>query len=64
MTIDNRKMFGSCLVGVVGSEPLIGQLVLESLDLIVDCPRNTVSPRQESIPYPSYKLKSGHKLPE
>nr|VFJ54557.1 MAG: hypothetical protein BECKFW1821A_GA0114235_104813 [Candidatus Kentron sp. FW] len=57
MTVGNRKMFGSCLVGAPESEPLIGQLVLESLDLIVDCPRNTLRPRPESPAYPSYKLK-------
>ena len=28
-----------CLVGPVGCEPLIGQIVLEALDLIVDCSR-------------------------
>nr|VFK34233.1 MAG: clan AA aspartic protease, AF_0612 family [Candidatus Kentron sp. MB]VFK76351.1 MAG: clan AA aspartic protease, AF_0612 family [Candidatus Kentron sp. MB] len=57
MTIGNRKMFGSCLVGPVKSEPLIGQLVLESLDLVVDCARNALRPRPESPAYPSYKLK-------
>nr|VFK29277.1 MAG: clan AA aspartic protease, AF_0612 family [Candidatus Kentron sp. MB] len=57
MTIGNRKMFGSCLVGPVKSEPLIGQLVLESLDLVVDCARNVLRPRPESPAYPSYKLK-------
>nr|VFJ63771.1 MAG: hypothetical protein BECKFM1743A_GA0114220_103405 [Candidatus Kentron sp. FM]VFJ65907.1 MAG: hypothetical protein BECKFM1743C_GA0114222_104063 [Candidatus Kentron sp. FM]VFK14890.1 MAG: hypothetical protein BECKFM1743B_GA0114221_103445 [Candidatus Kentron sp. FM] len=55
--IGNRKMFGSCLVGAAESEPLIGQLVLESLDLIVDCPRNALRPRPESPGCPSYKLK-------
>nr|VFJ47909.1 MAG: clan AA aspartic protease, AF_0612 family [Candidatus Kentron sp. DK]VFJ56825.1 MAG: clan AA aspartic protease, AF_0612 family [Candidatus Kentron sp. DK] len=57
ITIGDRKMFGSCLVGPVKSEPLIGQLVLESLDLIVDCARNALRPRPESPAYPSYKLK-------
>lgn len=57
MSIGDRKMFGSCLVGPVKSEPLIGQLVLESLDLVVDCARNALGPRPESPVYPSYKLK-------
>jgi len=57
MTIGDRKMFGSCLVGPVKSEPLVGQLLLESLDLIVDCARNTLRSRPESPAYPSYKLK-------
>nr|VFK10235.1 MAG: hypothetical protein BECKLPF1236A_GA0070988_100346 [Candidatus Kentron sp. LPFa]VFK28469.1 MAG: hypothetical protein BECKLPF1236C_GA0070990_100656 [Candidatus Kentron sp. LPFa] len=58
MTIGDRKMFGSCLVGAVKSESLIGQIVLESLDLIVDCARGALRTRPESPAYPSYKLKS------
>nr|VFK38261.1 MAG: hypothetical protein BECKTC1821D_GA0114238_100412 [Candidatus Kentron sp. TC]VFK39699.1 MAG: hypothetical protein BECKTC1821E_GA0114239_100514 [Candidatus Kentron sp. TC] len=55
--IGDRKMFGSCLVGAVKSESSIGQVVLESLDLIVDCSRGALRPRPESPAYPSYKLK-------
>jgi hypothetical protein len=36
---------------------LIGQLVLEELDLVVDCARNTLGPRPESPTLPLLKLK-------
>jgi len=39
------------------SEPLIGQVVLEALDLIADCGNRTLSPRSESPDYPLLKLK-------
>ncbi len=38
LQVGDRSDFFSCLVGPVGCEPLVGQLVLEALDLIVDCP--------------------------
>lgn len=57
ITISDRKMHCDCLVGPILGEPLIGQLVLESMDLIVDSQRQALSPRPESPAYPSYKLK-------
>ncbi len=57
ITIGDRKTHCDCLVGPMLGEPLIGQLVLESLDLIVDSQRQTLVPRPESPAYPSYKLK-------
>ncbi len=36
LTIGDRSDYFSCLVGAPGCELLIGQLVLEALDLIVD----------------------------
>ncbi len=57
LSIGDRKMHLDCLVGPILTEPLIGQLVLEGLDLIVDCPRKQLSPRPESPAYPSFKLK-------
>ena len=39
------------------TEPLIGRLVLEPLDLIVDAPRKRLRTRPESPTLPSYKLK-------
>ena len=57
LTIGDRSDYFSCLVGPLGCEPLIGQLVLEALDLIVDCSRRRLSPRPESPAYPSYKMK-------
>ena len=57
MTIGDRKMHLDCLVGPLLVEPLLGQMVLEGLDLIVDCSRKTLAPRPESPAYPSFKLK-------
>jgi len=55
--IDDRSMPVNCLVGPPLCEPLIGQLVLEGLDLIVDCQKQKLSYRPSSPAYPSYKLK-------
>jgi clan AA aspartic protease len=55
--IGDRKSYFECLVGPVLVEPLIGQVVLEVLDLIVDTQRHRLSPSPESPAYPSYKLK-------
>lgn len=55
--IGDRSMSMDCLVGPPLCEPLIGQLVLEGLDLIVDCQKQKLSSRPSSPAYPSYKLK-------
>jgi clan AA aspartic protease len=55
--IGDRHMTTECLVLPPTSEALIGQVVLETLDLIVDCQRQTLTPRPESPIYPSLKLK-------
>lgn len=55
--IGDRKTHCDCLVGPILGEPLVGQLILESLDLIVDPQRQLLLPRPESPAYPSYKLK-------
>ena len=55
--IGDRHMTTECLVLPPMSEALIGQVVLETLDLIVDCQRQTLTPRPESPIYPSLKLK-------
>jgi clan AA aspartic protease len=55
--IGERKSFFECLVGPLLVEPLMGQVVLEVLDLIVDPAKHTLSPRPESPAFPSYKLK-------
>ena len=57
LTLKDRQMDTDCLVGPPRCEPLIGQLVLERLDLIVDPIKRTVSPRPESPFLPSLKLK-------
>ena len=51
--IGNRSMSTDCVVGPPLSEPLIGQIVLEALDLIADCANRTLAPR-----FPDYPLLS------
>ena len=46
-----------CIVGLPLSEPLIGQIVLEALDLVADCTNHTLAPRPESPDSPLLKLK-------
>jgi hypothetical protein len=55
--IGNRFMNTDCIVDPPLSEALIGQIVLEELDLIADGQRRTVHPRPESPIYPLLKLK-------
>ena len=55
--IGNRFMNADCIVGPPSSEPLIGQIVLEALDLVADCANRTVGPRPESPDRPLLKLK-------
>lgn len=46
----DRFMSTDCIVGLPLSEPLIGQVVLESLDLIADCAKQTLLPRTPDYP--------------
>ena len=55
--IGNRFMNADCIIGPPSSEPLIGQIVLEALDLIADCGSRTLAPRPESPDTPLLKLK-------
>jgi clan AA aspartic protease len=57
LTANNRKMKTDCLVGPPLCEPLVGQIILERLDLIIDPVRQIVTPRPESPFLPSLKLK-------
>lgn len=57
LKIGKRMMNTDCIVGPPRSEPLIGQIVLEELDLIVDCNKKTLTPRPESPYLPLLKLK-------
>ena len=52
----DRLMVTERVVGPPLSEPLIGQIVLEALDLIADCANRTLTPRTPD--YPSLKLKA------
>ena len=55
--IGDRFMNADCIIGPPSSEPLIGQIVLEALDLVADCTNRTVGPRPESPDSPLLKLK-------
>ncbi len=55
--IGERFMITECIVGPPLGEALIGQVILEELDLIPDCQKQTLSPRPESPVYPSLKMK-------
>ena len=57
VTIGNRSMVTDCIIGPPLCEPLLGQLVLEELDLIVDAQRKILGPRPESPNLPLLKLK-------
>ena len=51
----DRFMITECIVGPPMSEPLVGQIVLQTLDLIADCGNHAVTPRWPD--YPVLKLK-------
>ena len=57
LTIGDRTMRTEFIVGPPGSEMLIGQIVLERLDLLADCANQTLVPRPESPDRPLLKLK-------
>ncbi len=57
ISIAGRHWVTDCLVGPPQCEALIGQLVLERLDLVLDPLRHQVTPRPESPYLPSLKLK-------
>ncbi|MBI5245119.1 MAG: retroviral-like aspartic protease family protein [Elusimicrobia bacterium] len=57
ITIAGRTWMTDCLVGPPACEALIGQLVLERLDLILDPIKRTLTPRPESPYLPNLKLK-------
>lgn len=56
ITIAGRNWETDCLVGPPGCIPLIGQLVLERLDLVVDAVRQTLTVRPQSPFLPTLKL--------
>ena len=55
--IGDRFMNTDCIVGPPLSEALIGQIIMEELDLIPDCQAQILTPRPESPIYPSLKMK-------
>lgn len=58
LTLLGRTMSTDCLIGPPRCEPLLGQLVLERLDLIVDARMRTLTVRPESPYLPHLKLKT------
>ncbi|MGK5094539.1 retropepsin-like aspartic protease [Deltaproteobacteria bacterium TL4] len=57
IAIGNRSMVTDAIVGPPLCEPLLGQLVLEELDLLVDATQKKLIPRPESPNLPLLKLK-------
>ncbi|HDI00671.1 MAG: clan AA aspartic protease [Candidatus Latescibacterota bacterium] len=57
--VGDRSMETRCVVGPPGSEPLLGHVVLEVLDLVVDPKEGRLVPRPESPYLPTLKLKKG-----
>ena len=57
LTLVGRDWMTDCLVGPPGCETLIGQLVMERLDLIPDPRLHTLTVRPESPLGPTLKLK-------
>lgn len=55
--VAGRSMEANCVVGPPTSESLLGQIILEQLDLLVDCGRGRLIPRPESPYLPVLKLK-------
>lgn len=55
--VGNRSMNVDCIVGPPRSEPLVGHIVLEGMDLIVDATAQKLVPRPESPYLPMLKLK-------
>jgi predicted aspartyl protease len=55
--VGDRQMVTRCIVGPPQSEPLLGQIILEELDLLVDARQGRLVPRPESPYRPSLKLK-------
>ena len=55
--VGDRATETDCVVGPPLSEPLLGQIILERLDLLVDAKEGRLVPRPESPYLPMLKLK-------
>lgn len=53
----NREATTDCIVGPPASEPLLGQIPLEAMDLLVDQARRQLIVRPESPYLPMHKVK-------
>ena len=57
VSVAGRTVETNCVVGPPGSEPLLGQIVLEEADLLIDCANQRLIARPESPYLPTLKLK-------
>ena len=55
--VAGRTVETNCLVGPPGSEPLLGQVVLEQADLLIDCANQQLVTRPGSPYLPTLKVK-------
>ena len=55
--VAGRTVETNCVVGPPGSEALLGQIVLEEADLLIDCANQQLIVRPESPYLPTLKLK-------
>jgi predicted aspartyl protease len=55
--VAERSMECDCVVNPPATEPLLGQIILERLDLLVDCKEGKLVPRPESPYLPMLKMK-------
>ena len=54
--IGDRWMPSNCIVLPQGTDALVGQIVMEGLDLVADCVAQTLHPRPESPDRPLMRL--------
>ena len=54
--IGDRWMPANCIVVPAGTDALVGQVVMEQLDLVADCATQTLGPRPESPDRPLLRL--------
>ncbi len=54
--IGDRRMLTDAVVIPTGADPLVGQLIMERLDLIADCTNQTLHTRPESPDRPLLRL--------
>ena len=54
--IGDRRMNTDCVVVPNGVDPLIGQLIMEELDLVADCRARTLTPNPKSPDIPLLRI--------
>ena len=56
LTVRIGDMPANCIVAPAGTDALVGQVVMEQLDLVADCATRTLGPRPESPDRPLLRL--------